>query len=144
MSEVLFSCKIEVTKHGIKKNSKMIAFNRATGRRFIASNHKAKFLENALIHRLTIEKFKARMDTIECDVNAKITFYYPKSVYFAKAGHRSNKVGDLSNLYQNVEDSLQKAGIIKNDALIIGHDGSRLVPVDDTRYFLEIVITKTS
>jgi len=32
---------------------------------------------------------------------------------------------DLSNLYQGPEDALQAAGILKNDEVIAGHDGSR-------------------
>ena len=34
---------------------------------------------------------------------------------------------DLSNLYQGPEDALQHAGILANDNLIKGHDGSRIV-----------------
>jgi len=32
---------------------------------------------------------------------------------------------DLSNLYQGPEDALQAAGILQNDEVIAGHDGSR-------------------
>ena len=140
--EILFKCIIEVTRHGVKKNGKQIFKNRATGQRFIASNSKSKHLENLLNAYLLREKLKARLDTIDCDINACMIFYYPESVYFTKAGKRSNKVADLSNLYESVQDAMQKVGIIRNDSLICGHDGSKRLPISDNKYFLKIELTK--
>lgn len=140
--EILFSCRIKVDKHGSKKNNKRIFQNRKTGARFVGSESKTKVLENKLIHCLTVERFKKRIDLIECDINAQIVFHFPESVYFTKAGHRSNKVGDISNLYQSVEDALQKAGIIRNDSQICAHDGSRRFATTGTEYFLEIVLCR--
>ena len=140
--EILFKAKFKVSKHGSKKNNKRIFRNHATGRQFIGSESKTKFLESQLVSCLMRERFKSRTDLIECDVNAQIIFHFPRSVFFTKAGHRSTKVGDISNLYQSVEDALQKAQIIKNDSLIESHDGSRRVPIDDVEYWLEIVLTR--
>ena len=141
-SEVLFKCKIKTTKHGSKKNRKRIYRNRRTGRLFIGQEAATKSTLDQLLSRLQIEKLKSRIDTIECDIQAKIIFYFPQSVYFTKKGHRSSKIADLSNLYQGVEDALQKAKIIKNDSQICSHDGSKRVPCDGTDYWLEIQLLK--
>jgi Holliday junction resolvase RusA-like endonuclease len=141
MTEV-FKCFIEVPKHGIKKNSKEIKFNPVLRRRFIGSNRKAQYLENMLAAALLRERLKARIETFEFDVNAKIVFYFPKTVYFTKAGNRSNRVGDLSNLYQNVEDCLQKSKILLNDSQIVSHDGSGRKPIEGSKYMLEIILTR--
>jgi len=37
----------------------------------------------------------------------------------------TKRLPDLSNLYQLGEDALEKSGILENDRLISGHDGSR-------------------
>ena len=39
---------------------------------------------------------------------------------------RFNRIADLSNLIQSVEDALQRAGCIENDRLIRSLDGSRV------------------
>lgn len=138
---VLFKCKIQVPKHGIKKNSKMILRNKRTRKPFIASNYQAKALENILINKLRIEKLKQKIDTITIDVNAKFTFYFPESVYFTKKGQRSKNLADISNLYEIVQDALQESGIIFDDNQICSHDGSRRQPIDDNNHWLEVELT---
>ena len=139
--DTLFKCIIELPKFPIKKNSKQIFKNRATGNNFIGSNSKAQYLMNYLNAQLMKEKLKNRIDTIEDEINVEMVFGFPHSVYFTKQGKRSNKVGDLSNLFEAVSDGLQKVGIISNDANINGFNGSKRIPVDDN-YILKIVITK--
>lgn len=56
--------------------------------------------------------------------------------FFLK-GHRRI---DLSNLYQGPEDALQAAGILANDELIAGHDGSRRYYGSDNPH-VQITIT---
>lgn len=142
--EILFSCKFKVGKHGSKKNNKRIFKNRATGQQFIGSESKTKFLEHQLVNSLIRERIKKVIgfNLIDCDINAQFIFSFPKSVYFTKKMTRSNKVGDISNLYQSVEDALQKAQVIRNDSQIESHDGSRRVPIDGNEYFLEIILRK--
>jgi Holliday junction resolvase RusA-like endonuclease len=140
MQASVFKCSFAVHKHAIKKNSKEIRYNARTGSRFIASNSKAKFLEEWLVTRFRVEKLKQRIDCIGCDVNVKMVFTYPKSVYFTKDGRRSNRVADLSNLYSAVEDALQKAGVIINDSFICAHDGSKRTHHDSKEYLLSVEI----
>ena len=52
----------------------------------------------------------------------------------------SMKLGDLSNLIQMPEDALQKAGVIKDDALIVSYDGSRKLPSETGYDYLETII----
>jgi Holliday junction resolvase RusA-like endonuclease len=141
--KVLFKCSIVVHRHAIKKNGKTIRRNFATGRPMIASNSKAEYLEKYLVSKLQIERFKQRIDLIRQPINLKLTFFYPESVYFAKTGNRSNKVGDTSNLYESPQDALQKAGVIENDNLVESHDGSRRRPIAGVNYVLEIEITES-
>ena len=140
----VFKCLVEVPKHGSKKNRKEIKRSYVTGRLFIGTERKQKYLQNMLTALLLREKLKSRIDTINYDVNAKIVFYFPKSVYFTKAGTRSSKVGDISNLYQGVEDCLQEARVIENDSLIASHDGSSRQPIEGSKYMLEVILTKVA
>ena len=144
VSKVLFHCKFPVPYHGIKKNNKQIAYNRATGRSFIRSSDKALFLQNWLTQKLTVEKLKQRIDTITQDVNIKFIFHIPESVYYTKQGVRSKKVADISNLYELPQDVLQKTKIIENDSQVESHDGSRRKPIKDNTAWLEIEITKST
>lgn len=141
--KILFKAKFPVPGHGIKKNNKQIAMNRRTGQRFIRTNDKAKFLEEWLIKKLIAEKLKQRLDTITTPINAKFIFYFPKTQYFTKKNERSKKLPDLSNLYETIQDALQKANVIENDTLIDSHDGSRREPIDDVTAWLEIEITES-
>lgn len=139
----LFQCSIVVHRFGIKKNNKAIFRNKATGRTFIGSNSKVQVLEKQLIHSLIRERLKNRTELINEPVNAEIIFNYPESVYWTKDKKVSNRVADVSNLYQIVEDSLQDAQIITNDKLIDSHDGSHRRPIPGVQYVLEIKLTRS-
>lgn len=132
---------IETNGHGILKNNKQI-FRTKSGRSFISSSDRAKSAQEFLLTKLRIEKLKKRIDVITCDLNASFHFIYPKSVFFTKKGHRSNKVADLSNLYELPQDCLQKSGIILNDSQICSHDSSKRDFVDDNKYYLKIILRK--
>lgn len=143
MSEVLFKCLIKVNRHGILKNNKQIFVNKKTGARFITSSQNSKTSEQWLLSKLHLEKLKNKIDdSINCDINAKFIFYFPESVYYTKKGHRSLKLPDLDNLFGLVNDCLQKSQIITNDTLICSFDGSKRMPIKQTDYYLEIILTK--
>ena len=140
MQKILFSCKFVVPSHSVKKNNKQISFNRATGKRFLRSNDKALFYEKWLTQKLIGEKLKQRIDTIKEPVLIAFKFYYPESKYYTKKKEVFKNLADISNLYESPQDALQKAGILENDRLIEGHDGSRRIPIKDNAYYLEITI----
>lgn len=142
MNETQFKCKIQVPKHSIKKNNKQIFQNKATGKRFIASNSKAQYLENYLTHQLLIQKLKQRLETIECDLAASFKFYYPENVYLTKLGKRSHRVADLSNLLEAPQDALQKAKVILNDSLICELNDCKRLISGDSFFYLEIELKK--
>lgn len=50
-----------------------------------------------------------------------------RCTFFGAWAEDSGNLPDLSNLYQMPEDLLQYAGVIEDDRLIAGHDGSRRV-----------------
>lgn len=136
----VFKCRVQVPRHSSKKNEKRV---HSHGRRlFIGKSDKAKLSENWLIQKLTVEKLKQRIDTITCDLNAKFTFYFPKTVYFTKKGERSLKLPDISNLYELPQDVMQKIKIIENDTQICSHDGSRRGVSEDNQYWLEIELSQ--
>ena len=139
--KVLFSCLISVGKHMSKKNNKTIHKNRRTHQSFIGTNSKTKYLIDYLNMQLLKEKLKQRIDTIECDINASFVFYYPDSVFYTKKNQRSHKVGDIDNLLGGPLDCLQKVGVIINDRIICGVDGTRRKPSGDKNYYLRIDLT---
>ncbi len=46
---------------------------------------------------------------------------------------------DLSNLYEGLQDALAKAGVITNDKIIQGHDGSRKIFGEDPRIVFALI-----
>jgi Holliday junction resolvase RusA-like endonuclease len=140
--KVLFNTTLRVDKFAIKKNSKQIFMNKKTGNRFIASNHKAKHLEDMLTHLLIKERLKQRLDTYTGWCNAKLVFHFPATVFNTKKGTFSHRVGDLSNLFEAVTDSLQKAQIIENDRMIFSFNGSHRTVSSDSFYWLSIELTE--
>lgn len=138
--DIMFKCKVLVSRHSSKKNEKRAIFDH--GRTFLTKSKKAKVSENFLKQRLIIEKLKQRLETITCDLNAKYTFYFPETIYFTKKGERSKKLPDISNLFELPSDVMQSINIIHNDTQICSFDGSRRLPSDDGKYWLEIELTK--
>lgn len=157
MSDILFKAKIKMPRLASSKNEKTIRKNRRTDQRFIGKKDKTLVVEEWLLRHLNIERITQNIDTpILCDLNAKFTFYFPRSIYFTKKGIRSQNLPDLSNLYELPQDCLQynfcpfpkkhpayrEIKIIGNDQQICAHDGSRRLPIDGTEYYLEIELTK--
>ena len=138
-NKILFKCRVQVSRHSSKKNEKEP--RRRGNRTFIGKSEKALICEKWLTQRLTIEKLKQRVETISCDLNAKLIFYFPQTIYFTKKGERSKKLPDTSNLYELPQDIMQKLQIIENDTQICSHDGSRRLPSEDNQYWLEIELT---
>lgn len=60
-----------------------------------------------------------------------------KAIFYFK-DHQSEP--DLSALYEGIQDVLEKEGIIKNDRLIFGHDGSTKIFNEEPR--IEIALTR--
>ena len=137
MSEVLFKCSFDVSKHFSQKNTKRIFKNR------LVQDPKEQHHKNYLIQKLIIAKLKNKLDEpIKCDINLSITFVFPYSVYFTKKDQRSKKIPDLSNIIQGPEDALIKAKIIEDDTQVIGLDGCQRIAGD--KYSILITITKAN
>ncbi len=138
----LFSCIIELDRFPIKKNNKSI-FRTKSGRPFIATNSKAQNLIAQLEAKLLMEKLRHKdFKTIDCDVNVQMLFCFPKKVFFNSKGKRSKKIADIANLYQAIEDTMQKIQIIENDSLICSHNFSDRLPILGENHILKLVITK--
>lgn len=139
--DILFKAYFKVFRHGSKKNEKKI--RRAGQRIWIGSSDKATECEKWMLRYLVKERIQQKIDTpISCDINCKFTFYYPKTVYFTKKGERNKTIGDLDNLNQLPLDCLQKVGIIINDTIVCGFDGTRREPIEGSDYFLKIELSK--
>lgn len=139
---ILFRARFQVPKHISKKNQKRAFVNKRTGKGFLVQESKSKLVENWIHQKLNVEKLKQRIETITDDIQISFIIEYPKTVYFTKKGHRSNKVLDISNAIQVYEDCLQKAGIIANDSQICSLDGTRRQPIDDVNHYIMIEIKK--
>jgi Holliday junction resolvase RusA-like endonuclease len=142
MSNEVFKAIIELPKFPIKKNSKAIFRNKATGRPFIASNSKAQNLMNILNAELLKAKMMNKCGLIDYDVNVKFVFAIPQKHYYTRDGKRSKKIPDLTNLIEAPQDGMQHVGIIANDNLIFSLDGSCRIPTSSENHTLLIVITK--
>jgi len=129
----LFRALIPVDNHVVKKN------NRPIWRGRLGKSAKLRDAELYLTRALVQEiKMSPNVYPIATYVQAKMTFMFPKEKFYTKKGSRNKKLPDLSNLYQLVEDCMQKAGVIFDDHLIDNHDGSRRIPSTCGQYFLKI------
>lgn len=123
---LLFRAAVQVEAHYSKKNSKTIGFRgggnsnfaKRTGfTPFIRSKNKAANAESFLVSRLLQGERFASVD-YPIRVPMLALFKFKLNNFYTKKGEVSLTAGDLTNILQGAEDSLQKAGIIANDALI--------------------------
>jgi Holliday junction resolvase RusA-like endonuclease len=140
--EILFQAYFKVMRHAASKNEKTIRKNFKTGNRFIGKKDNAISSEEWIKRYLIREKIMQRIDTITCDLNLEVHFFFPQTVYFTKKGHRNQKITDLSNAYEIIQDCLQKTKVIKDDTQICSHDGSRRHPIEGNEYFVRIILTE--
>lgn len=108
-----------------KKNSQRIVVR--GGRPIILPSEKYKEYEEAALWILP-----KRQTPIDFPVNIKCIFYMP-----------TNRVCDLTNHLEAIDDVMVKAGILKDDnyKIVFSHDGSRVM-VDRDRPRTEVEITK--
>jgi len=76
--------------------------------------------ERAVAKELMVQKFEKGVPKIEDRVNVCFVIFYLK---------RGGQEPDLSNLIQSCEDALVAGGVLKDDKLIVGFDGSTKIPV---------------
>ena len=110
-----------------KKNSPRILRTRHGGR-FVAPSARYEAWEKWALLQLGGQMVRARAPTIETPVNLRALIY------------RKRNAGDLDNYLAAICDALQKARVVRNDKLIAGHDGSRLL-VHRERPRVEIELT---
>ncbi len=148
-NNLLFSTSIEVQSHSIKKNGKTIRYRWGKGnsyskggRRFtpfIGSTDRQKGAEAFLVSHL---RTRARDVSLSKPLNDPLwcmfKFQFPADEFYTLKKKMCLTIGDQSNLYQMPEDALQRAKIIRTDALIRAHCLSTCLPSD--RYKLEIYL----
>ncbi len=130
---MLFQFETQVNKHWSQKNNNTI--RRAGHRVFVGKQQALINDRDWLVLKL---KQAWQDDPIDQYIQATYKFYF-KDFYTTK-GEMNLKLGDLDNLLALPSDCLQKAGIIKNDALILSFDGSRKLPAKENK--LEIILHK--
>ncbi len=110
-----------------KKNHQQIVTNRNTGRPFVTPSKQYKEYEN-----LALWYIPKRGVPIDFPVNVKCTFYMP-----------TNRVCDLTNHLESIDDIMVKAGLLKDDnyKILASHDGSRVM-VDKDNPRTEVEITR--
>lgn len=141
---ILFKIHLTVERHISMKNRHTIRFNRGSGRRFVSKDNLSIRIQNKMIESLS-RHFKIIYNSnkiVDPFINAKFTFYFPKDVFYTKKGKVNKRLNDLSNLYELPQDALQKAGVISDDWLINGHNGSSRQVSYDNEFHLEIELTK--
>lgn len=98
-----------------QKNSKQIAYNRATGRPFIMSSASVKTWQNSASIQLLKYRIK---EPLTGKQEISITFYV-----------KDNRRRDLDNMLTTIQDSLVHAGILQDDSwqhLSIGKIDARI------------------
>jgi len=121
---------LPVDKHISKKNNRPIWRGRIG---------KSKDLQNAekyLTLAFKSRKNELKLNTLRGDIWVIFRFYFKN--YHTKQGVRSDRVNDLSNLYELPQDCLQEAGVIENDSDIVSHDRSRRLPGKENALEIEI------
>lgn len=108
-----------------KKNSSRILRSKR-GRPFVAPSAAFKRWERYAVLQLRTQAHAT--ESITTPVNLRALIY------------RKRNVGDLDNYIAAVCDALQTAGVVVNDKLVQGHDGSRLL-LDRARPRVEIELT---
>ena len=106
-----------------KKNSQRIAVR--GGRPIILPSEKYKEYES-----IALWYIPKRGEAIDFPVNVKCVFYMP-----------NNRLCDLTNHLESIDDVMVKAGLLKDDnyKIIASHDGSRVfVDKDNPRTEVEI------
>lgn len=137
--DLLFYCHVDVDKHVTKKNNRSIFKNRKTGRMYPGKSKELVSAEEHMISEMAEQwrKFGGNQP-LNMHIWCVFIFFFNHRHYYTKNGTINRRIGDLSNLIQLPEDCLQKAGIIKDDSLIMSLDLSRKFPGESN--YLELFI----
>ena len=125
-----FSIYLPVERHISKKN------NRPLWRGRIGKSKDLMETEKYYTLAFKSKKNELHCPTLKGDLWVIFRFYFKN--YHTKDGKRSEKINDLSNLYELPQDCLQAAGVIENDADIVSHDRSRRLPGKENAIEIEI------
>jgi Holliday junction resolvase RusA-like endonuclease len=125
-----------------KKNHQQIRINRRTGARFVAQSDAASAWETAAVLQLRTQLHKAPSNDPSGRVVLLPYFNAPVNmralIYRDRAGR-----ADLLNYLAAVSDALEVAGVVANDELVAGVDGSRVF-IDRERPRVEVELTPLS
>jgi Holliday junction resolvase RusA-like endonuclease len=104
-----------------KKNMLTIRRPKFRAGGWISPSKKYQDWELGAAKELMVQRIEQGFETITQRVNVSFLIFY-----FQKPGKQEP---DLSNLIQSCEDAMVKAGILQDDSLIVGFDGSTKCPV---------------
>ena len=116
-----------------KKNSLRVMRGKG-GRPFVAQSREACAWEEIAI--LQLQAQRARFDA-----RSPVPLPWVVPANLRALVYRDRAVGDLGNYLAAVCDALERAGIVANDRLVAGFDGSRLL-VDRKNPRVEIELTE--
>lgn len=113
-----------------KKNMLCVWTNHRVG-----PTSKYRAWEIGVAKELMVQRIEQGLETITQRVNVSFLIFY-----LQKPGKQEP---DLSNLIQSVEDAMVVAGILQDDKLIVGFDGSTKCPVKTKESAGAIIRVKT-
>jgi Holliday junction resolvase RusA-like endonuclease len=125
-----FTIYLPVERHLSKKNGRPLWRGRIGKSKDLLNAE--KYFELAFKSK----KNELKLQTLTGDLWVVFRFYFKN--YHTKEGRRSERVNDLSNLYELPQDCLQSAGVIENDSDIVSHDWSRRLPGKENAIEIEI------
>jgi Holliday junction resolvase RusA-like endonuclease len=111
MSDILFQVTIPGRAY-VKKNGASMVGNGKFKKLIYTPQYQA--WEKTAILQVRQKRIQS---TISFPINLKVIFYFDNRMAEA----------DLSALYEGIQDVLQSEGVIANDRLIVGHNGSTKV-----------------
>lgn len=136
--KIVFYAKIDVDRHVSKKNNRPIF--RAGGKAFLGKSQALRYAEDKMVLQLRSQRNHLRIaEPIRHDLWCLLLFFF-KDYHLKKESKRSQRVNDLSNLFELPADCLQTAGVIENDSQICSFDLSRRLPGDKNQ--VEIFLIK--
>ena len=121
-----------------KKNHQQIRINRRTGKHFVAQADTASAWEEIAVLQLRTQLHRAPLKSPFDGAVLLPYFTRPVNVRALVYRERAGRA-DLLNYLAAVSDALEAAGVVANDELVAGLDGSRML-IDRARPRVEITL----
>jgi len=119
----------------VKKNTRPVYINKATGKRFIGKSKRLKEYEDMAVAQLEKQIIREKQDTFPLFEPIKIIYKFYR---------KDKRRVDCSNMIEAPQDCLIKAGIISDDNIIKKITAEKFYSKDNPRTEIEIEVVNDS